>query len=210
VAFALDGKTIFSSAHEGTVRQWDVRIGRELKRFGGKEPYRCLAISPDGRSIASGTAPSTTEPRGIFVWDTKTGKEIQRFVGHKSPGKEAGETILHFSPNGKRLLSAGYDETARVWDIASGKEVRRLEKCRLAGWGGTVQWSPDGRTLLEVRGNYHGLRRWDVDTGKELPEFDDPRIFGVGARVLLPRGGRFVLCIFGDDTARLWRLPDQK
>jgi WD40 repeat protein/serine/threonine protein kinase len=207
VAFAPDGKTVFSSSFEGSVRQWDVQTGQEVKRFGGKGRYRCLAISPDGRWLASGTSSPPGEPRGIFVWDVASGKEIQRFEGHATPGK-IGETILAFSPDGKRILSAGYDPTARVWDIAGGKEVRRLEDCPLAGWGGSVQWAPDGRTLLEVRSDYRGIRRWDVETGKERPGFADPRICGVGARVILLRDGRSVLCVFADNTARLWRLPD--
>jgi hypothetical protein len=52
------------------------------------------------------------------------------------------------------------------------------------------------------------LNLWDVETGKELPGFTDPAIFGVGARVFLLRDSRFALGLFGDDTARLWRLPD--
>jgi hypothetical protein len=47
-----------------------------------------------------------------------------------------------------------------------------------------------------------------VETGKELSEFTDPTMFGVGARVILLQDSRFALGLFGDNTARLWRLPD--
>jgi WD40 repeat protein len=206
VAFAPDGKTVFSSEIDGTVRMCDVEADKELKRFGGKEPYRCLAISPDGRLIACGTAASTT-PRDIFVWDVQSGKEVQHFEGHKSPGKEAGEVRIYFSPDGKRLLTGGYDNTARVWDVASGKEVWRVN-CERAGFPGGVRWAPDGRTVWGVRSDFRALQRWDAETGKELPALADPQIFDRATVAFLLGDGRFVLCLFADKTARLWRLPD--
>jgi hypothetical protein len=52
------------------------------------------------------------------------------------------------------------------------------------------------------------MQRWDAETGKELPGLTDPRIFDRATGVLLLGDGRFVLCLFVDKTARLWRLPE--
>jgi hypothetical protein len=211
VAFAPDGKTVFSSGMEGSVRQWDVETGQEVKRFGGSSTYRCLAVSRDGCLIASGSAGSRGA-HGIVVWDVKSGKEVQRFEGHAPPGYE-GVTTVGFSQEGKRILSIGYDSAVRVWDLESGKAVRELED---VGVNDTfrstrprgIAWTPDGRTILGVTRDNRAIRRWDAETGEELPRLTDPRLFGVGARVELLRGGRFAVCVFADNTARLWRLPD--
>jgi WD40 repeat protein len=51
-----------------------------------------------------------------------------------------------FSRDGKRLLSGGFDHTARVWDIESGKEVQRLEGH--GHWLTCVAFLPDGRRAV--------------------------------------------------------------
>ena len=48
--------------------------------------------------------------------------ERAQFIGHSHPWTE----WVRVSPDGKQLLTSGYDRTARLWDIASGRELRRL------------------------------------------------------------------------------------
>src|SRR5690242_2225328 len=75
---------------------------------------------------------------------------------------------VRYSPDGKWLASAGLDKTIRLWDAATGKELRQLK-----GHEGTVAcvaFSPDGKTL--VSGSQDGtVRLWDAVTGKELRQF---------------------------------------
>ena len=70
-----------------------------------------------------------------------------------------------FSPDGKRLATASWDHTAKVWDAATGKELFTLRghKERV----GMVAFSPDGKYLATA--SYDNTAKiWDGRTGKEL------------------------------------------
>ena len=77
-----------------------------------------LAISPDGRVLASG---SGFEDPSIRIWDAATGRLLVRLQGHSSwVGK------LVFSKDGHSLVSAAADQTLRFWDTATWTEVKVL------------------------------------------------------------------------------------
>src|SRR5262249_48013105 len=90
---------------------------------------------------------------GTFrVWDTTAWGKGARWPG--TGGRIHG---LAFSPDGLLFVTAGADATVRVWDAATGREVRALR-----GHADTVQavaWSPDRRTLCPARGGAAPPRR---------------------------------------------------
>jgi WD40 repeat protein len=70
-----------------------------------------------------------------------------------------------FSPDGKTALSGSWDQTARLWDLATGCEIRRLEGH--SSVVNSVAFSPDGKTALT--GSYDNtVRLWDLATGREI------------------------------------------
>ena len=107
-----------------------------------------MAYSPDGKHIVSGSWDNT-----VKVWDSQTGKEVSVLFCHRPivlllralmrraclvheqectlRGHSAAVNSVAFSPDGTRVVSASGDEededssdnTVRIWDIASGKEV---------------------------------------------------------------------------------------
>jgi WD40 repeat protein len=78
-------------------------------------------------------------------------------------------TSVSFSPDGRYALSGSYDKTIRLWNIESGREIRRFE-------GHTnhvisVSFSHDGRYALSGSDD-HTIRLWDIESGREIRRFE--------------------------------------
>lgn len=159
-----------------------------------------VAILPNGQGAlsASGSRHGRNDDHTIHLWDTETGTEVRRFVGHDGP-----VASVEVSPNGHLALSGSYDRTLRLWDIKTGEEIRRFE-------GHTadinsVTFLPDGRRALSASGSWDNtLRLWDVETGREIRRFEG-HIGPVTSVAILP-GGRRVLSASYDRTLRLWDI----
>jgi serine/threonine protein kinase/WD40 repeat protein len=138
--------------------------------------------------------------------------ERRRFIGHD-------HNVLEgcFSPDGTRIATAGADFTVRIWDVATGDEIRRLEGHRSGvAW---VEWSGDGRTILTApaysaddRAKPYAPpgtldvqpRLWDATTGACLKVLAGHTATLRDAR-LLPGGA--VMSVSDDGTLRVW-YPD--
>src|SRR5258707_41888 len=71
----------------------------------------CVAWSRDGKSLVSGG-----EGGHVYVWDSRTGREVRRFGGHG-----LGVTCIAFSPDGRLLATRAHPEDIiRLWDFAAG------------------------------------------------------------------------------------------
>jgi RNA polymerase sigma factor (sigma-70 family) len=198
VAISRDGRRALSCGltygdGDPTVRLWDLKTGKELKRLEGHaDGVYGVAFSPDGKK-----AVSSGDDKTIRLWDLETGKELKRLEG---------EDCVYgvvFSPDGKFLLSASCDKTVRLWDVETGKELKRFE-------GHTdrvrkVVFSPDGKRALS--GGYdRTMRYWDIETGKELRSFEVDTAGDVIATMAFSPDGKRAVSSAGDKTLRLWDL----
>ena len=77
---------------------------------------------------------------------------------------------MDVSPDGKYLVSSSLDDSVRLWETATGREVYRLPGHGRTGGCRAVQFTPDGQQFAswgdDMRANV-----WDVATGKAVQEF---------------------------------------
>jgi len=109
-----------SSNYRYSIECVDRGTGRELWRTETQRDFglTCLAVSPDGRVVASG---SGFEDPAIRIWDAGTGHMLVRLDGHT-----AWVCHLEFSKDGQKLISAATDQTIRLWDTHTWTEAKVL------------------------------------------------------------------------------------
>ena len=104
-----------------------------------------------------------------------------------------------FSPDGKRIVSASWDETVRIWDVQTGKELQKLEgHTKVVS---SASFSPDGKRIVSASWD-NTVRIWDSKTGKELQKLEG-HTEGVNSASFSPDGKRIVSASW-DNTVRIW------
>jgi Tol biopolymer transport system component len=104
-----------------------------------------------------------------------------------------------FSPDGQLLATASWDQTARVWDPATGEHLRTLTGH--TGYVCGVAFSPDGRLLATASWD-QTARVWDPATGGHLRTLTGHTGYVWG--VAFSPDGRLLATASGDKTARVW------
>jgi WD40 repeat protein len=170
--------------------------------FGGTEEARAVAVSPDGQMAVAGCHYS----RDARLVNLDRGAEVRALTGHKMRFpmfRVAAVVSAAFSPDGMRLLTGSWDQTARVWNLA-GDELARFDGHRgWWGWRGVVgvAWL-DGRRAVSASEN--GLVCvWDTQTGEELARHHHGA--GVTSLAATP-DGRLALTGGRDGVVRVWEL----
>ena len=120
--------------------------------------------------------------------------------GHEGPVSNA-----QFSADAKTVATASNDKTARLWDVASGKELRVLRGHK--GWVTGAQLSADGKTVATASPD-KTARLWDVASGKELRVLRGHEGWVTGEQ--FSADGKTVVTASYDNTARLWDVASGK
>lgn len=129
------------------------------KLAGHKDFVWCVAVSPDGTWLASGSGNAENSlDNSIKIWDLNSGHCRAMFEGHLD-----GVSSVAITPDGKRIWSASLDHSVRVWDVETGQEIAKLDGHTEKVWS-VLAMSDKQRALS---GGLDGtLRLWDMPTGQ--------------------------------------------
>ncbi len=143
-----------------TVRLWDVRTGKQHRKFVGHQDYVfACSVHPTSTLFCSGSFDET-----IKLWDPRCPEAVREIKAHAEP-----ITGVQFSPgDGSVIASGSYDGLTRLWDTASGSCLVTIyaEQAGLPAKQAPVsglRYSPNGSYLL-VSTHDTFMRLWRVDT----------------------------------------------
>ncbi len=186
---------------DGEVKLWEVESWREVGSFQAHPSFTFgLAFSPDGNVLVTGG-----HDQVIKVWDVtsltnrlsaaQSPEPIKRLRGHPAtelPGRlppqggpqpikrlRGHHAMIHglsFAPDGRSVVTASKDGTAKFWNPFQAEESDTLPNSERLAW-----FSPDGARLITLNGDGR-LHRWNTrnreDIGMIGPDLHDPRVKG--------------------------------
>jgi WD40 repeat protein/HAMP domain-containing protein len=142
----------------------------------------------DQRQVVTAIAllPQVREQAELLLAQANTGASVEDSVN-------AGAV----SPDGRWLATGGVDQTARVWDMATGQQVRQLDLSNGVGW---IRYSPDGRLLATADWNFV-VQVWEAASGKEVAR---AVLQGYINDLAFSPDGRWLAAGAEDGTAAAW------
>jgi WD40 repeat protein len=203
-AFSSDGAYVLTGSDDGTLKLWDVATTRLVRTFAGhKGKVSAVALSRDGAYALSGSADKT-----IRLWEVATGRLIRTIYAHLDARSEVSSVV--FSPDGKRLLSSGRDESAaKLWDAETGRLVRLFEHAKGSLRAGVTSavFSPDGTRMATGGAGEKIVNVWNPETGQLIQAFGEPPESTFGYQVKLafsPDGARVLVA--DNKTIKVWDI----
>ncbi|WP_165227218.1 protein kinase domain-containing protein [Aquisphaera insulae] len=226
IGFHPDGGLVATGCEDSLARLWDWSPGKQVgPPLLHQNSVIAVDFSPDGRRVITGS-----EDKLARIWDLPlhaltaipltqsdpaltrssldpslvSGRPRTRITGDR------GRPIPHwvweylcasFSPDGRYVVTGSTDNSARVWEVATGRLIGK--PLLHDNWVRTVAFAPDNQHVL-TGSHDNTAQLWDIHTGERAaPTLHHAR--GIVSVAVSPDGTR-ALTGSGDKTARLWNL----
>lgn len=200
VAFAPDGRTIYTGDSEGWVLAWDVTthekraLFRQAKRKPGSRVVYTLWPTPNGKRLLVSNNQSL---RDAFQPKAPPLITVPQVMG---------DAMSYLLPDGKRVITCDPEWRVGLWNLETGKrlpvpgELGRVKEITYH------ELLPDGVTLLTYKGSKQ-LILWDFRTGERVGKLT-PSAFGINPCALAKDGSTFV--VGRDNTLWVYDVPSRK
>lgn len=186
VAFSPVNSSLAYCSYDGNVTVLDTHTEKDIVTFNCEEVCGGATFSPDGQLLAF------KSQSVIYVWDWKANKSPLVLEGHSDV-----VLTISFSPTGSLVATGSRDNTVKLWETTSGKEVRTLKGHSSAVW---AAFSHDGCTLASVSADY-SLLLWDMSRKCQPNALSREEL--VWNLVFLPDGSALVALVSDDEGEKL-------
>lgn len=218
--FMANDNLINVISSDQSIRTWDARTGKELRSTRLPNPVSFAVFSPDGRHLL--TADNERKAQLRTIPNLEPGQLLANFKGKKRDENggppngpppmlrsrpEDAKNLEHkgrigyaqFSADSTKVVTASWDNTARVWDTSTGNPItpplEHSDRVVLASF------SPDATKVITSSWD-NTARIWDASTGKPLsPPLEHTAELTLAS---FSPDGRFVITASADNTARVW------
>lgn len=166
VAFSEDGRRLAAVTYDGHIAVWHFTTRTLLASFAGSFGASQLALSPDGRLLASGGR------ERVDLWTVATQTMAKQFV--ENPAGSAKAAHIAFSPDGQTLGSSFVDNDLHwsvvLWNVATGSTADTFIPTDPADPLSDLSFSPDGHTMALISRN--GIvSLWDTGARQSPGQF---------------------------------------
>ncbi len=210
-AFSPDESHVVTASQDATALVWNLETGAKSPPFTGHQgPIYSVAYAPDGKSIASGGY-----DKRILLWQPAdlTPFDFKGLLADQVPpppkhrlweGHTAAVRAVQFSQDGKSVISAGHDNTVKIWSLASDTELKTLRGHD--SWVRACAFSPDGQWALSGGYDNHA-RLWNIEGYEEVRVLRGRVLEGHQDAIMavsFSRDGRQIATASRDRTAKSW------
>ena len=183
-AWSPNGRFLAAASQDGKLVVYECSSWRTLKLIQSSGAVGGLSWSPDSKCISWGGQRALNTPTDVYIQNLDTDKLTVL------NGSMSSVWATAWSPDGKKLASAGMDPWILVWDLETGTFTRLSDV--LHDWVRALKWHPNGKWLLSnsSAGSNSNIV-WDVSTGTLV--LNSPSIRKAGTATWSPDGKKMAV-----------------